>query len=326
MKAEILSLLRETGGYISGQELCGRFGVTRAAVWKVIKGLQQEGYGIEAVTGRGYRLVSQPDIFSEEELKSRMHTKWAGRELIFYEKTGSTNIQAKLLAEEGAPSGTLVVAEQQTQGRGRRGRTWASPAGRNLYFTLLLKPDFAPDKASMLTLVMALAVQGAVTELCGIEVGIKWPNDVVINGKKVTGILTEMSVQGEYIQHVVIGVGVNVKKQEFVPELEGRAASLEQESGRPVSRAALLEKIMEHFEADYALFIRKLNLSLLTDAYNAVLVNCGREVRVLDPAGEYTGQAEGINEKGELCVHTADGKLKKVYAGEVSVRGVYGYV
>ncbi|MDE5679944.1 MAG: biotin--[acetyl-CoA-carboxylase] ligase, partial [Lachnospiraceae bacterium] len=132
--------------------------------------------------------------------------------------------------------------------------------------------------------------------------------------------------QGEYIQHVVIGVGINVKEQEFIPELEGKAASLEQELGRQVSRAALLEKIMEFFEADYALFTQKQNLSLLMEAYNAALVNCGREVRVLDPAGEYTGMAQGINEKGELCVKTADGKVKKVYAGEVSVRGVYGYV
>ena len=326
MKAEILSFLRKTDDYISGQELCERFGVTRAAVWKVIKGLQQEGYGIEAVTGRGYRLISLPDIFTAEELESRMCTEWAGRKLVFYESTGSTNIQAKLLAEEGAPSGTLVVAEQQTQGRGRRGRTWASPAGRNLYFTLLLKPDFVPDKASMLTLVMAIAVQSAITEVCGIKAGIKWPNDIVVNGKKVTGILTEMSVQGEYIQHVVIGVGINVKEQEFIPELEGKAASLEQELGRQGSRAALLEKIMEFFEADYALFTQKQNLSLLMEAYNAALVNCGREVRVLDPAGEYTGMAQGINEKGELCVKTADGKVKKVYAGEVSVRGVYGYV
>lgn len=326
MKAEILSLLRKTEGYISGQELCERFGVTRAAVWKVINGLKKEGYGIEAVTGRGYCLSSLPDVFSAEELESRMHTEWAGRNLVFYESTGSTNIQAKLLAEEGAPSGTLVVAEKQTQGRGRRGRTWASPAGRNLYFTILLRPEFAPDKASMLTLVMALAVQGAVAELCGIEAQIKWPNDVVVNGKKVTGILTEMSVQGEYIQHVVIGVGVNVKEQEFVPELREKAASLEQESGKPVSRAALLEKIMEHFERAYTLFAQKLNLSLLLEQYNAVLVNCGREVRVLDPAGEYTGIARGINEKGELCVEVSGKKIKKVYAGEVSVRGVYGYV
>lgn len=326
MKSEILSFLRKTDGYISGQELCEHFGVTRAAVWKVIDGLKKEGYGIEAVTGRGYRLTSLPDIFSAEELESRMCTEWAGRNLVFYASTGSTNIQAKLLAEEGAPTGTLVVADQQTQGRGRRGRTWTSPAGRNLYFTLLLKPDFVPDKASMLTLVMAHAVQSAVTEVCGMQAQIKWPNDIVLNGKKVTGILTEMSVQGEYIQHVVIGVGVNVKEQEFVPELEGKATSLEQESGRQISRAALLEKIMENFEADYALFLKKQNLSLLMEAYNAALVNCGREVRVLDPAGEYTGIAQGINEKGELCVKTADGKLKKVYAGEVSVRGVYGYV
>lgn len=326
MKAEILSLLRETDNYISGQELCERFGVTRAAVWKVINGLKKEGYEIDAVPNRGYRLVSLPDVYTKSELESRMHTKWAGRHIAFYDSIGSTNVQAKLLAEEGAPEGTLVIAEEQTAGRGRRGRGWQSPPGINVYFTLLLKPDYAPDIASIVTLVMALAVREAVSEVCGIQAGIKWPNDIVLNGKKTTGILTEMSLEGEYIQHVVIGVGINVKKQDFPPELQDRATSLEAETGKPVSRALLLQKVMEHFEADYALFLEKKNLSLLLREYNGALVNMEREVRVLDPAGEYAGIAKGINEKGELLVLTADGGLKEVYAGEVSVRGVYGYV
>lgn len=326
MKAEILSLLRESSDYISGQELCERFNVTRTAVWKVINQLKKEGYEIEAVQNRGYRLVSQPDVISKAELESRIHTKWAGRNVAFYESVGSTNVQAKLLAEEDAPSGTLVVAQTQTAGRGRRGRGWVSPPGHNLYFTLLLRPEINPDKASMLTLVMALAVKEAIETVCGIQAGIKWPNDIVLNGRKVTGILTEMSMQGEYIQHVVIGVGINVKQQEFAPELAGKATSLEAELGKPVARALLLEKVMERFEEDYALFGERQDLSLLLKAYNAALVNCDRKVQVLDPAGEYVGTAKGINEKGELLVVTSDNKLEKVFAGEVSVRGIYGYV
>ncbi|MGN1148227.1 MAG: biotin--[acetyl-CoA-carboxylase] ligase [Lachnospiraceae bacterium] len=326
MKSEILSLLRGTDSYISGQELCERFGVTRSAVWKAIGQLKKEGYEIEAVPNRGYRLTACPDVLSQNELESRMHTKWAGKRLAYYDSIGSTNVQAKLMAEEGAPAGTLVVADEQTAGRGRRGRGWDSPPGRNLYFTLLLRPDFAPDKASMLTLVMALAVWEAMEETYEAKAGIKWPNDIVLQGKKVTGILTEMSMQGEDIQHVVIGVGINVKKQEFAPEIAERATSLEAELGREISRALLLEKIMEHFEKDYEAFCQTYDLSLLMETYNACLVNCGREVRVLDPAGEYTGLAQRINEKGELLVQTPDGKVQEVYAGEVSVRGIYGYV
>lgn len=326
MKAEILSLLRETDGYLSGQELCGRFGVTRAAVWKAVGSLRKEGYEIEAVQNKGYRLTGLPDVLSENELKSRIRTRWAGRNVAFYESIGSTNIQAKLLAEEGACHGTLAVAESQTAGRGRRGRVWQSPPGINLYFTLLIKPDFAPDKASMLTLVMALSVKEAVDQVCGTEAGIKWPNDIVLNGKKITGILTEMSLQGEYIQHVVIGVGINVGKQEFAPELLEKATSIEAETGKAVSRALLLTRIMERFEANYEIFEQTLDLSKLSESYNAGLVNCNKEVRVLDPAGEYSGLAKGINNKGELLVQTPEGRLCEVYAGEVSVRGIYGYV
>lgn len=326
MKTEILSLLRETDNYISGQELCTRFGVTRTAVWKVMNRLKEEGYEIEAVQNKGYRLVSLPDVFTKEELESRLHTEWAGRKLKFFKSLGSTNVEAKRLGEEGAPAGTLVVAESQTAGRGRRGRGWQSPPQTNLYFTLLLRPDFAPDLAPMLTLVMALAVKEAIEEICGPGVGIKWPNDIVLNGKKITGILTEMSLQGEYIQHVVTGVGINVKKQEFAGELCGKAASLEEETGRSVSRALLLQKVMEHYERNYALFMKKMDLSLLLEKYNAALVNLEREVLVLDPAGEFAGVAKGINKKGELLVQLPDGMIKKIYAGEVSVRGVYGYV
>lgn len=250
----------------------------------------------------------------------------SGKKLEYHDSLESTNVRAKILAEEGAPEGMLVVADAQTAGRGRRGRSWASPAGKNLYFSLLLRPNFVPDKAPMLTLLMALSVQEAIEEVCGCATEIKWPNDIVLNGKKVTGILTEMNVQSDYIDNVVIGVGVNVKAQEFAPELIDKAASLEAEIKKSISRALLLQKIIKHFEKNYASFLKQLDLSPFMERYNACLVNLGREVQVLEPAGTYCGIAEGINEKGELLVRMPDGQIKEIYAGEVSVRGVYGYV
>ena len=326
MKAEILSLLRERGSYVSGQELCEHFNVSRTAVWKAVNQLEKEGYCIQAVQNRGYLLVSEDEVFGQNELESRMDTEWAGHPVSFYETINSTNLRAKLDADNGAPEGALVVADMQTAGRGRRGRTWSSPAGLNVYFTLILKPRYVPDKASMVTLVMALAVAEGIRETCGVEAGIKWPNDIVVNGKKVCGILTEMSVEKDFIHHVVIGVGINVGLQEFAPELADTATSLQAECGRKVPKAALVANIMKAFEKYYESFREKTDLSDLVDSYNKMLVNRGKTVRVLDPKGEYSGVAEGINELGELLVELPDGHVENVYAGEVSVRGVYGYI
>lgn len=326
MKAEILSLLRERGGYVSGQELCEYFNVSRTAVWKAINQLKKEGYCIHAVQNKGYLLETDNEVFGQNELESRMDTEWAGHPVTFYDTINSTNLRAKLDAENGAPEGALVVADMQTAGRGRRGRTWNSPAGINVYFTLILKPEYVPDKASMVTLVMAMAVAEAVRKTCGLEAGIKWPNDIVINGKKVCGILTEMSVERDFIHHVVIGVGINVGLQEFAPEIAAAATSLEAECGRRIPKAGLVVNVMKAFEKYYESFRCKTDLSLLMEDYNALLVNRDREVCVLDPRGEYTGISRGINDTGELLVEMADGSITTVYAGEVSVRGIYGYV
>lgn len=330
MKTEILTLLREREDYISGQELCTRFGVSRTAVWKVMNQLKEEGYVLEAVQNKGYKLIENPDVLSLSELKSRISNEWAGSEIYYFEETGSTNADAKRLAEEGALHGSVVVADKQNAGRGRRGRTWQSPAGKDLYFTILLKPDFAPDKAAGLTLVMALAVTRAIEAYCGIKAEIKWPNDVVVNGKKVCGILTEMNVETDYIQHVVIGAGINVNRtdslEDIPEEIRSVATSLYLESGNTVARAGLLQEILWAFEHYYEKYVQCLNLEQLMEEYNARLVNRGKQVRVLDPKGEWEGIAKGINVSGELLVETTDGKIAEVYAGEVSVRGIYGYV
>lgn len=327
MKSEILKLLRESGESISGQELCQRFQVSRTAVWKAVNQLKKEGYQIEAVQNKGYRLVDMPDVLSKNELSSRIQTKWAGKEIYYFEETTSSNIEAKRLAEEGAPHGTLVVAEKQTAGRGRRGRQWDSPAGKNIYFTILLRPQIKPDKASMLTLVMAHSVQRAITEIVGENVKIKWPNDVVMNGKKICGILTEMTMDLEQpeISSVIIGTGINVGNEDFDKELREKATSLFLETGKKWKRAQIIEAVMNCFEEDYQKVIQAESLAPILDEYNQRLVNKDAIVRVLEPGNEYVALAKGINKEGHLLVEKEDGKLTEVYAGEVSVRGIYGY-
>ncbi len=325
MKAEILALLRESDDYISGQELCRRFGVTRSAVWKAVGQLKKEGYEIEAVQNRGYKLV-KAEVYGESELRSRIRTVWAGSELHFYRITGSTNLLAKQAGEEDAPHGALFVADEQTAGRGRRGRSWQSPPGANIYFTILLRPDFAPDQASMLTLVMAHSVACAIHRITGLEPSIKWPNDVLLEGKKVCGILTEMSVEREYIHYVVCGVGINVVSQDFPEGIREHATSVEEVYGQAVSKGVLLQYVMEAFEQDYDAFVAAGDLTPLLESYNGMLVNRDRRVRVLDPMGEWEGIARGINAGGELLVEDIEGGIQNIFAGEVSVRGIYGYV
>lgn len=325
MKAEILAALRDSKGYVSGQELCGRLGVSRTAVWKEMKKLKAEGYQIEAVSNKGYRLTNAPDILNAEEIGSFCKTSWAGKEIFYYDVTDSTNIQAKRLAEEGMPHGTLVVAGRQEAGRGRRGRSWESPADGGIFMTLLLRPKFAPQKASMLTIVAAMAVASAIRKTLELPAEIKWPNDIVLNKKKICGILTELSTEIDAINHVVVGIGINVANQKFDKDAAPAATSIVLESGKQVHRACLIAAVMEQFEAYYDKFCKRGDLSDIQGEYNQYLANMDRQSKILDPQEPFSGVARGINEKGELLVETEEG-MRAVSSGEVSVRGLYGYV
>lgn len=244
---------------------------------------------------------------------------------VFYKKVvDSTNLWAKQEGEAGAAHGSVYMADMQTAGRGRRGRAWASPAGENLYFSLLLRPEFSSDKASILTLVMAMAVAEGVRSY-GADARIKWPNDIVLNGKKLCGILTEMHLAAEGEYSVIVGVGVNVKQEVFAPEIAETATSLWKELNMEIDREELLERILKSFEKFYQEFTLRGDFCLLLAGYNDILINKGKCVKVLDPKGEFTGIARGINELGELLVETESGETVTVYAGEVSVRGLYGY-
>ncbi len=326
MKEEILRLLRSADGYISGQELCNRFGVSRTAVWKAINQLKEAGYEIEAQQNKGYRLMAAPDLMTEAEIKSLMHTDWVAKEVLYFDTIDSTNTKAQELAEKGYPSGTLVVADKQDSGKGRRGRSWVSPSGTGIFMTLMIKPDINPNNASMLTLVAALAVAKAITSVTGEEAMIKWPNDIVVNSKKVCGILTEMNAQFDYINHIVVGIGINVHNESFPEEISQMASSLMIEAGgKRFHRAQIIAETMSYFERYYDTFLKTQDLSALVREYDELLVNRNKSVRVLDPKEPFDGKAMGITPKGELIVDTWESR-KLVSSGEVSVRGIYGYV
>ncbi len=341
-KQMILQMLRDADDYVSGQQIGDRLGVSRTAAWKLVGKLKEEGYPIEAVTKKGYRLLSvdDKDIFNEKEIANQMRTVWAGHPLLFKEVTGSTNADAFQASEEGFPHGTLIVTSQQTAGRGRRGREWISPPDENIYMSILLRPALRPEAAPMLTLVQALAVCEAAQEICGgrVQFAIKWPNDLVVRVgggayRKCCGILTEMRLEENEIRDVVIGIGINVNQTEFPDTIRETATSIAlamAEDGaafRRINRAALTAGIWEKFEIYYDRFEKAQSLAPLREAYEARLVNTGRAVRVLDPAGPFDGVAAGITDYGDLVVRPADGSPDRhVSSGEVSVRGVNGYV
>ncbi len=325
-KYEILRALRESNGSVSGQELSERIGISRTAVWKHIRALEEEGYEIEAVNRLGYRLVGVPDTIASQEVGSRLKTQRMGKEIRYFSQIDSTNQYAKRIAEEGALDGTLIIADEQTAGKGRSGRHWVTPPGEAIAFTLILRPKLTTDRISMVTLVMGLAVVQAINALYNLGAGIKWPNDAVVNGKKICGILTEMSAEISEIHYIVIGVGINANLMHFPEEIKSIATSLKLELGREVNRAELIARIMEEFERLYAKFENAGDLSDMREEYNSACLNMDRPVRVLDPAGEYTGTARGINDLGVLKVEMPDGTMREVSSGEVSVRGVYGYV
>lgn len=262
----------------------------------------------------------------KREIERFLHTEWAGRNLIYLEETDSTNLRAMQFGAEGAAHGTLIVTSKQSQGKGRRGRNWESPAGKNIYMSLLLRPEFLAVQAPMLTLLMAYSVAEALKDCEQIEVQIKWPNDLILNKKKICGILTEMSMREMDIDYVVIGVGINVNMEKIPQELEKSATSLRIETGRELFREALIAGIMNKFEQNYRKFCEAGDLSPIQDGYNRILVNIGKEVRILEPGKEYNAKAHGIDRLGELQVEREDGRRESIFAGEVSVRGIYGYV
>ena len=271
-----------------------------------------------------YEEIVTDGIYNETTIADQIHTKWAGKTVHFARETDSTNLWIKRLAKEGASEGTLALAEFQSAGRGRLGRSWEVPEGTSVMMSILLRPKFEPQYAPMLTLVMGMAVAKAVKKL-GFDVSIKWPNDVVVSHKKICGILTEMGVRDGKIDYAVIGVGINVNIKEFPEEMADKATSLYLESGKEFDRSQIPGLVMEAFEEYYEKFAATCDLSGLKEEYESILANYNQPVRVLAKE-PYEGVARGITDGGELLVEKTDGTIVAVSAGEVSVRGLYSYV
>ena len=327
MKEEILRLLKDSKGeFISGEKISERFGVSRAAIWKYINALKEEGYEIESVPRRGYRIVSSPDILTYEEVKGYLKTRFMGRDICYFDTIDSTNIKAKELAMCKA-EGTVVISEEQTLGRGRMGRNWISPKGKGIWMSLILKPKIGPMKVAKITQIGAAAVNLALNDL-GIQSFVKWPNDIVINGKKVCGILTEMSCELNMINYVVMGMGINVNldKEDFQDEVSKVGTSLKVETGKFVDRKKLLGVFLNRFEELYIPFVEEDNFkdTLNVCRENSILI--GKEVKIIRGDEEKKGKVLDIDEEGELVVSYEDGRIENVLSGEVSVRGIYGYV
>ncbi|WP_444659958.1 biotin--[acetyl-CoA-carboxylase] ligase [Caproiciproducens sp. R2] len=321
-KDEILKYLQGRNDYVSGGELSEQLLVSRTAVWKHINTLRSAGYEIESVTNRGYRLVSSPDQITPETILSGLKTKALGKTVFSFDSIDSTNAQAKRQALSGAPNGSLFIAERQTGGKGRLGRTWESPSGTGLWFSVLLRPDSLPVQVTGITLLAGLAVCRAIRKQTDTPAMIKWPNDIVIGSKKVCGILTEMAAEIDRIEYVVVGIGINVNMENFPDELSGKATSLRRECGRPIARIGLLQKILKEFEEILCDDIDRPEAILAE--YKTLCVSLNRTVAFTRNQQSVTATAVDISPAGELIVRCGDGSLLSINAGEVAVQGIYG--
>ena len=321
LSSQILRRLTIAGVFLSGEELSGELAVTRSAVWKHVNMLRKEGYNIDAVTGRGYSLRGLTGRPVEAEVLPFLTGRRFGRMLSYHEVTSSTNILAKELAFNGAPEGSVVVADSQSGGRGRMGRSWVSPPGVNLYFSLILRPRLPSFRVPQLTLLVAVAIHRALHDMVPeLEVKIKWPNDLLINGKKVCGVLCEMQSEPDLAHFVVVGIGLNVNQQEVPPELRDRATSLFLESCRLFSRPELLAAVLNHFEPLYDAWLGEDDLGFILAYLEEHSLLQSREVTIDQLNRSLTGQVTGISCTGELLLETGEGRTHRISSGEAHLR------
>lgn len=311
-KEQVLQYLKENQGFLSGEDICEKLQVSRTAVWKMIKLLREEGYEIEAVTNKGYRLIPSDSVYNASEITERLHTKWVGKNLTFLEETASTNILAKAAGEGGGEHGDVFVARTQRAGRGRLGRSWASEDG-GVYFSILLRPkDCSIQSVMPITLLSGLAVCESIRRQSGLPAQIKWPNDVLVGRKKVCGILCEMATEEDKIKYIVVGIGVNVENEPYDDSI---AFSLK-ETG--LKRARFLAGLLDDFERCYETYFH--DFKQMSEKYKEYCCTLNREVLILQNSKKSAAFACDISSEGELIVRFSDGTLKTVNSGEVSVR------
>ena len=319
--AKIISALRAHPDGVSGTQLAEELAISRAAIWARIEELRKVGFAIEAGPHFGYRLVDEPDALLADDLLARLgETKVIGRDIRVFEETTSTNDVIEKLARDGVKEGVVVFAESQTKGRGRLGRKWMSPPHKGLWFSVLLRPDLRPQEATQLTVASATALRRAIKTVAGLSAEIKWPNDLLLGGKKVAGILTEMSAEVDRVRHLILGLGVDVNQaaDEFPAELRNIATSLKIEAGEGISRAELAVEILRELDFDYAR-IGSGKFSRVADEWEAGCVTIGKNVSVQMGTRLVRGCAESLDDDGALLVRTEHGRLERVIGGDVTL-------
>jgi BirA family biotin operon repressor/biotin-[acetyl-CoA-carboxylase] ligase len=319
--AKILSALRSNPDGVSGADLAEQLRISRAAIWARIEELRRLGYDIEAGPHLGYRLVSVPDVLHADDLLARVYkTKIIGRDIRVFEQTTSTNDVVEKLARDGVKEGVVVFAESQTKGRGRLGREWVSPAYKGLWFSILLRPDLRPQETTQLTVVSATALCRAIQSETGLNPEIKWPNDILVGGKKVAGVLTELNAELDRVKHVILGIGVDVNlgAGEFPAELRKQATSLKIEAGRAISRADLATAILRELDNDYGRICSG-QFAGVADEWEAHCKTIGRDVTIQIGNRRVQGRAESLGENGELLLRTEHGRLERISGGDVTL-------
>jgi BirA family biotin operon repressor/biotin-[acetyl-CoA-carboxylase] ligase len=345
--AKILSALRVNAAGVSGAQLAEQLGISRAAIWSRIEELRHVGYDIEASPHFGYRLVSSPDALHADDLLARLNCDgWGerpreprtsktqrlagtlappseriiGRDIRVFEQTTSTNDVMEKIARDGVKEGVVVFAESQTKGRGRLGRKWLSPTHKGLWFSILLRPHLRPQETTQLTVASATALRRAVKSVTGLSPEIKWPNDLLIGGKKIAGILTELSAEVDRVRHIILGIGVdvNLDAAEFSVELRKTATSLKIETGETISRAELAVAILRELDLDYARICGG-NFSAVADEWESGCATIGKNVTVHIGDRQIRGCAESLDDDGALLVRTEHGHLERIIGGDVTL-------
>ncbi len=317
---EILYFLKDKKGeYISGEYLSKRLSLSRTAIWKQIQTLKSQGYKIDASPRLGYRLCFVPDLLLPAEIRYKLSTKILGKEIHHFKEVESTNDVAKDLAIRGAPEGTIVVAEVQMRGRGRLDRGWFSPPG-GIWISLILRPSMSPADIPKITLMTSVAVAKAISEVTGLGVKIKWPNDILLDGKKVAGILTEMGAEADRLNFVVVGIGINanVDIDIFPPDIEPHATSVKRALGENVDRLKLLRCLLERLERKY-IRLQEGKFKGILNEWKGLCTTLGSQVKISTVDGEIQGKATGVDEHGALILKLASGKTKTIYAGDVTI-------
>ncbi len=324
LKDRVLDILKENKNYVSGQSMCEQLDVSRTAVWKAVHRLRAEGYSIESVNNKGYKLNTKLEVYNEKELKDALKSIKC-LDVHYKKVVDSTNIWAKEIAKDERVSLALCITDKQTSGRGRLGRRWMSSGNSGVWMSLMMRPHISVDRAAMITLIAALAVAEVIREHVSLKVDIKWPNDVLYKGRKLCGILTEMHSDMDGIRSLICGIGINVNTESFPVDISDIATSIYMETGKKYRRSSLIVPIIERM----LIYIKQLeseaDFSLFRERYENLLINKGREVQIVNSQEHYNGMAWGINSLGELIVDKDSGERVYIRSGEVSVRGVYRY-